>query len=195
MPPPPPPPDPGNSGDFDFSEIKALLKPLHCGVTNIVKAWLKAPALRGPLKSKAPTMRGSFFRGLVTYSQKIVETNKNDCIRFYSFKTCYNFDQLLSYPFLAWFCFPLARSRQSPGKSPIKPGLSGGKILATSTGLPPVIPRLYIPAILARKGNHRIYPSLRGNVGGKISALSPRYPRPSPRSGGGGGAWLQMTSA
>ena len=72
----PPLPDPGNSWDFDFSEIKALLKPLHCEVTNIVKAWLKAPALWVPLKSKAPTVRGPFLGALVTYSQKIVETNK-----------------------------------------------------------------------------------------------------------------------
>ena len=37
------PPGPGNSGDFDFSEIKTTAMPLRCGDKNMVKARLFSP--------------------------------------------------------------------------------------------------------------------------------------------------------
>ena len=43
----PAPSGPRNSGAFNFSISKALLKALHCGATFVVKAPRKAPAPRG----------------------------------------------------------------------------------------------------------------------------------------------------
>ena len=43
----PSPSGPRNSGAFNFSIFKALLKALHCRAKFVVKSPLKAPALRG----------------------------------------------------------------------------------------------------------------------------------------------------
>ena len=43
----PAPIGPGNSGAFNFSIFKALVKARHCGVRFVVKSLVKAPAPRG----------------------------------------------------------------------------------------------------------------------------------------------------
>ena len=40
----PDPSEPGNSGAFNFSIFKALLKALHCGAKFVVKSLINAPA-------------------------------------------------------------------------------------------------------------------------------------------------------